>query len=70
MRIVFMGTPSFAIPSLDALIENGHEIQAVFTQTDKPKGRGNKIAFSPVKEYALAHDIPVFQPTSINKEIS
>ncbi len=68
MRIVFMGTPSFAIPSLEALIENGHEVLAVFTQTDKPKGRGNKIAFSPVKEYAIAHNIPVYQPNSLKKE--
>ncbi len=68
MRIVFMGTPSFAIPSLEALIENGHDIPAVFTQTDKPKGRGNKIAFSPVKEFALSHNIPVYQPNSLKKE--
>lgn len=63
-----MGTPSFAIPSFKALLENGHEIPAVFTQTDKPKGRGNKIAFSPVKEYALSHNIPVYQPNSLKKE--
>ncbi|MCD7785792.1 MAG: methionyl-tRNA formyltransferase [Oscillospiraceae bacterium] len=68
MKIVFMGTPTFAIPSLEALVSNGHEIQAVFTQTDKPKGRGNKIAFSPVKEYAIAHNIPVYQPNSLKKE--
>ncbi|MCD7824338.1 MAG: methionyl-tRNA formyltransferase [Oscillospiraceae bacterium] len=68
MRIVFMGTPSFAIPSLEALLQNGYEVPAVFTQTDKPKGRGNKIAFSPVKEYALAHNIPVYQPNSLKKE--
>lgn len=68
MRIVFMGTPTFAIPSLEALLENGHEVLAVFTQTDKPKGRGNKIAFSPVKEYAIAHDILVYQPNSLKKE--
>ncbi len=64
-----MGTPTFAIPSLEALIENGHTVSAVFTQTDKPKGRGNKIAFSPVKEYALAHNIPVYQPNSLKKEL-
>ena len=63
-----MGTPTFAIPSLDALLGNGHTVSAVFTQTDKPKGRGNKIAFSPVKEYALAHNIPVYQPNSLKKE--
>lgn len=63
-----MGTPTFAIPSLEALLKNGHTVSAVFTQTDKPKGRGNKIAFSPVKEYALAHNIPVYQPNSLKKE--
>ncbi len=63
-----MGTPTFAIPSFEALLENGHTVSAVFTQTDKPKGRGNKIAFSPVKEYALAHNIIVYQPNSLKKE--
>lgn len=65
MRIVFMGTPEFAIPSLQALIENGHEIAGVFCQPDKPKGRGNKLTMCPVKEFALAHGIPVFQPRRI-----
>ena len=63
-----MGTPDFAVPSLKALYESGEEIAAVFTQTDKPKGRGNKLAFSPVKEFALAHDIKVYQPASLKRE--
>lgn len=68
MKIVFMGTPDFAVPSLKKLIDAGHEVAAVFTQTDKPKGRGKKLAFSPVKELALSHDIPVYQPDSLKKE--
>ena len=68
MNIVFMGTPDFAVPSLKRLVEAGHNILAVFTQTDKPKGRGNKLAFSPVKEYALTMNIPVYQPDSLKRE--
>lgn len=68
MNIVFMGTPDFAVPSLDRLISEGHSVQAVFTQTDKPKGRGNKLAFSPVKEFAITHNIPIYQPNSLKKE--
>lgn len=63
-----MGTPDFAIPSLEALCSSEHEILAVFTQTDKPKGRGKKLAFSPVKEFALTHNITVYQPSSLKKE--
>lgn len=66
-RIVFLGTPDFAVPSLQALVENGYPVVAVFTQPDRPKGRGNKVVFSPVKEYALAHNIPVFQPDKIRR---
>lgn len=62
MRIVFMGTPDFAVPCLARLIADGHEIAGVFTQPDKPKGRGYKLAPPPVKELALAHNLPVFQP--------
>lgn len=62
MKILFMGTPDFAVPSLNALVEAGHELCGVFTQPDKPKNRGMKLQASPVKEYAIAHDIPVFQP--------
>lgn len=68
MKIVFMGTPDFALPSLKALIDRGHEIACVFTQTDKPKGRGKKLAFPPVKELALSHGITVYQPASLKKE--
>lgn len=62
MNILFMGTPDFAVPSLGALLAAGHQVCGVFTQPDKPKNRGMKLIPTPVKEYALAHDIPVFQP--------
>ncbi len=65
LRIVFMGTPDFAVPSLQALIDAGHTIVGVYTQPDRPKGRGGKVQMSPVKELALAHDIPVIQPLKI-----
>ncbi len=68
MRIVFMGTPDFAVPSLQGLIDAGYDIAGVFTQPDKPKGRGNKLTPSPVKECALRHGIPVFQPGRIRKD--
>lgn len=68
MRVVFMGTPEFAVPSLQGLIDAGYEIAGVFTQPDKPKGRGNKLTPSPVKECAMAHGIPVFQPNRIRKD--
>lgn len=65
MRILFMGTPDFAVPSLQALLDAGHEVCGVFTQPDKPKNRGMKLQPPPVKVLALAHDIPVYQPTSV-----
>ncbi|SHH50181.1 methionyl-tRNA formyltransferase [Sporobacter termitidis DSM 10068] len=65
MRIVFMGTPGFAAVSLRRLYEDGHDILAVFTQPDKPQGRGMKLACCPVKELALAHGTPVLQPTTL-----
>lgn len=65
--IVFLGTPDFAVESLKALCENGYNVKAVFTQPDRPKGRGNKLAFSPVKEYAISKNIPVFQPQKIRE---
>lgn len=65
MKILFMGTPDFAVPSLEALLNAGHVICGVFTQPDKPKNRGMKLQAPPVKEFALAHDIPVFQPESV-----
>ena len=64
MKVVFMGTPEFAVPSLRALIEAGHEIAGVFTQPDKPRNR-NKVTFSPVKEYALSQGLAVYQPTKL-----
>lgn len=65
MKTVFLGTPEFAVPSLEALLEAGHEVCAVFTQPDRPKGRGQMMAFPPVKECALGHDLPVFQPLKV-----
>ena len=62
MKIVFMGTPEFAEASLQKLLETDHQIVGVFTQPDKPKGRGYKLVAPPVKELALAYNIPVFQP--------
>ena len=70
MRILFMGTPDFAVASLRRLVEDGHEICGVFTQPDKPKGRGYKLVPPPVKELAMAHDIPVFQPNSLRNDES
>ncbi|MFT3745487.1 MAG: methionyl-tRNA formyltransferase [Pyrinomonadaceae bacterium] len=68
MRIVFMGTPQAAVPSLEKCIADGHDVVAVYTQPDRPSGRGNKITFSPVKECAMRHAIPVFQPIKIKTE--
>ena len=65
MRIVFMGTPDFAVGALEALVEAGHDVVAVVTQPDKPKGRGKEMQITPVKESALAYNIPVFQPVKI-----
>lgn len=65
MKIVFMGTPEFAVGALEAILEAGHEVVGVVTQPDKPKGRGKTMQFSPVKECAMRHDIPVFQPARI-----
>jgi methionyl-tRNA formyltransferase len=67
-RIVFMGTPQAAVPSLRQCVEDGHEVVAVWTQPDKPAGRGNRIAFSPVKEFALAHGLTVVQPARIRND--
>lgn len=65
MKIVFMGTPSAAVTSLARIIGDGHEIAAVYTQPDKPAGRGNKISASPVKEYAVQHNLTILQPVKI-----
>lgn len=67
MNIIFMGTPEFSVPSLKRLIEE-HTVSAVFTQPDRPKGRGNKISISPIKEEALKNNIPVFQPVKIKND--
>ncbi|MDF9408160.1 methionyl-tRNA formyltransferase [Pelotomaculum isophthalicicum JI] len=65
MRVVFMGTPDFAVPSLKALVDAGHDVRAVVTQPDRPKGRGKKYAPPPVKEIALSLNLPVIQPVQI-----
>jgi methionyl-tRNA formyltransferase len=68
MKIVFMGTPQAAVPTLQRCLEDGHEVVAVWTQPDKPAGRGNKVSFTPVKEFALAHGLSVFQPARIKND--
>jgi methionyl-tRNA formyltransferase len=65
LKIVFMGTPAFAVPCLDMLVKEGYEVAAVVTQPDKPKGRGNKLSTLPIKEYALNQGIEVLQPEKI-----
>jgi methionyl-tRNA formyltransferase len=65
MRILFFGTPAFAVPSLNALLQSGEEVIAVVTQTDKRKGRGHVFSPSPVKEFALNKEIKVLQPSKI-----
>ena len=67
MNIVFMGTPEFAIPTLKALHHSSHSIQTVITQADKPKGRGQKLVLSPVKQYALDSKLPILQPKTVNE---
>lgn len=67
MRVVFMGTPDFAVDTLRAVIAAGHEVALVVTQPDKPKGRGNAVAQSPVKECALSHGISVYQPRRVRE---
>lgn len=68
MRIVFMGTPDIAATCLKQILEAGMDVVGVYTQPDRPKNRGMKLAFSPVKEVALAHDLPVFQPENFREE--
>ena len=65
MKIVFMGTPEFAVPSLEALVAVGHQVVGVFSQPDKPKNRGMKLQPTPVKLCAMVHDLPVYQPTKL-----
>ena len=68
LRVVFMGTPEFAVPSLQTLVTEGYEVVGVFTQPDRPKGRGGKVQQSPIKEYALTQGIPIFQPVKIRAD--
>jgi methionyl-tRNA formyltransferase len=68
MRLVFMGTPESAVPSLRRLLDDGHEVVAVWTQPDRPAGRGNKIHQSPVKEFAVQHNLNVHQPLKIRTQ--
>lgn len=67
MKIVFMGTPDYAVSALEAIVQAGHQVSAVVTQPDKPKGRGKGIQMTPVKECALKYGIPVFQPVKIKE---
>ena len=67
MNIIYMGTPDFAVKPLEAIIESGENVMAIFTQPDKPKGRGFKLLPTPVKQSALSHNIPVYQPLSLKK---
>ena len=68
MRVVFMGTPEIAATCLTKILEDGFEVVGVYTQPDRPKGRGMKMVYSPVKEVALAHDLPVFQPENFRED--
>ncbi len=68
LRIVFMGTPEFAVGILDTILQNKYEVVGVITAADKPAGRGQKIKYSAVKEYALAHELPLLQPTNLKDE--
>ena len=67
MRIVFMGTPDFSVPALEALVEGGHEVVAAITQPDKPKGRGKAVLMTPVEEKAMELGIPVYQPVKVRE---
>ncbi|GAB3819470.1 hypothetical protein GCM10028895_17960 [Pontibacter rugosus] len=69
LRIVFMGTPDFAVPTLQTLVEHQYNVVAVITAPDKPAGRGQKIHQSPVKEYAVSQNIPILQPTNLKSEV-
>ena len=67
MRIVFMGTPEFSVPVLEALVKEGHDIAGVVTQPDKPRGRGKAVLMPPVKEKALEYGIKVYQPVKVRE---
>jgi methionyl-tRNA formyltransferase len=68
MKIVFMGTPQAAVPTLEKILLGGHDVAAVYTQPDRPSGRGNKIVFSPVKSFALQNDLAVLQPQRVRTD--
>ena len=68
MKVVYMGTPDFAVDTLEAIVNAGHEVALVVTQPDKAKGRGKKVCYTPVKERALEHDLPVAQPEKVREE--
>lgn len=68
MRVVFMGTPDIAATCLQKILDDGFQVVGVYTQPDRPKNRGMKLAFSPVKEVAIAHELPVFQPDNFREE--
>lgn len=65
LKVIFAGTPEFAVPALDALLQSQHQICAVYTQPDRPAGRGQKLTASPIKQLAMQHDIPVYQPQAL-----
>jgi methionyl-tRNA formyltransferase len=67
MDLIFLGTPSFAVPTLEAVVAAGHRVLAVYTQPDRPKGRGGQLATSPVKETALRLSLPVYQPERVRR---
>lgn len=67
MKVIYMGTPDFAVGALESIIKAGHEVVLVVTQPDKPKGRGKEMQMTPVKQCAIAHNIPVFQPVKIKE---
>ena len=68
MKIIYMGTPDFAVAPLEAILKAGHEVTAVVTQPDRQKGRGREVQYSPVKECALSYGIPVLQPLKIKEK--
>lgn len=68
LKVLFMGTPDFAVPTLEALCNSGYEVIGVVTQPDKPKGRGKSVQMTPVKECALKYDIPVYQPVKLREQ--
>ena len=70
MKVIFMGTPDFAVNTLEKIIEAGHEVMLVVTQPDKPKGRGNTMQFPPVKECAVSHELEIFSPYWWQKDIN